>query len=244
MITYLLLSKDSKSCYALDITWENGRTCCCMNVDNIATGMTIDEVRANNSMIREQVEGILCPVSVIETTIYFGGHAYFIQDGTIYQDNKQFMGSWFKLGYMLNDWMEKRPFTITSTRNGNMFRLQTADAYEIKAAKRICINGSFYETIDFDLAKSLPCYDKFTTFPIPENDGRFIPYCHNRVELLRVLHNINNYEDVDMRDCKFENGKWEITERVLSRLYERVTGSSEVSNVEDIKKVIRFLDNV
>lgn len=44
------------------------------------------------------------------------------------------------------------------------------------------------------------------TFPVPENDGRFIPYCSNRVELLRVLHNINNYEDVDMRDYKFENG--------------------------------------
>ena len=82
------------------------------------------------------------------------------------------------------------------------------------------------------------------TFPIPENDGRVIPYCHNRVELLRVLHNINNDEDVDTRDYKFENGKWDITERVLSRLYKRVIGSSEVSNVENIKKVIRFLDNV
>lgn len=81
------------------------------------------------------------------------------------------------------------------------------------------------------------------TFPIPENDGRFVPYCHNRAELLRVLHNINTYED--KRDYRqLENGNWVITERVLSRLYERVTGSSEVSNVEDIKKVIRFLDNV
>lgn len=242
MITYLLLPKDSKSCYALDITWENGRTCCRMDVDHIATDMTIDEVRANNSMIREQVEGMLCPISVIETIICFGGHAYFIQDGTIYQDDKQFMGSWFELEDILNNWMKARPFTITP--DGNMFRLQTADAYEIKAAKRVFINGSFYETIDFDLAKSLPCYTKFMTFPIPENDGRFIPYCHNRVELLRVLHNINNYKDVDTRDYKFENGKWGITERVLSRLYERVIGSSEVSNVEDIKKVIRFLDNV
>ena len=51
MMTYLLLSKDSTSCYALDITWENGKTCCRMNVDTIATGMTIDEVRANNSMM-------------------------------------------------------------------------------------------------------------------------------------------------------------------------------------------------
>ena len=242
MMTYLLLSKDSTSCYALDITWENGKTCCRMNVDTIATGMTINEVRANNSMMRECVEGMLCPVSVIETTIYFGGHAYFIQDGTIYQDDKQFMGPWFKLGDILNDWMKKRPFTITP--NGNMFQLVIGDTSEVKAAKMVYINGSFYETIDFDLAKSLPCYTKFMTFPIPENDGRFIPYCHNRVELLRVLHNINNYEDVDMRDYKFENGKWDITERVLSRLYERVIGSSEVLSVEDIKKVIRFLDNV
>ena len=244
MMTCLLLSKDSKSCYALDITWENGKTCCRMNVDTVATGMTIDEVRANNSMIQEQVEGILCPVSVIETTIYFGGHAYFVQDGTIYQDDKQFMGSWFKLGDILNDWMKKRPFTITPTRNGNMFRLQTPDAYEVKAAKRVCINGSFYETIDFDLAKSLPCYTKFMTFPIPENDGRFIPYCHNRAELLRVLHNINNYEDVDTRDYKFEDGKWEVTELVLSPRDERVLGPAKVSNVEDIKKVIRVANKV
>lgn len=124
---------------------------------------------------------------------------------------------------------------------GERFRLSIAGRSEVKEAKKVCIRGSFYETIDF----SGPCYNKPMTFPIPENDGRFVPYCHNRAELLRVLHNINTYEDVDKRDYRqLENGNWVITERVLSRLYERVIGSSEVSNVEDIKKVIRFLDNV
>ena len=149
MMTYLLLSKDSTSCYALDITWENGKTCCRMNVDTIATGMTIDEVRVNNSMIREQVEGMLCPVSVIETTIYFGGHAYFIQDGTIYQNDKQFMGPWFKFGDILNDWIEKRPFTITP--NGNMFQLVVENTSDIIEVKRVCINGTFYDHIHYDL---------------------------------------------------------------------------------------------
>lgn len=242
MITYLLLSKDCTSCYTLDITWENGETFCRM-VDTIGIGMTVDEVRANNSIMRERVEGELCPVSVVETTIYFGGHAYHIQDGILYRDKETIRRiPWHKLEDVLNEWIKKRPFTITPC--GERFRLSIAGSSEVKEAKRVCINGSFYETIDFDLAKSLPCYTKFVTFPIPENDGRFIPYCSNRVELLRVLHNINNYEDVDTRDYKFENSKWEITERVLSRLYERVIGSSEVSNVEDIKKVIRFLDNV
>lgn len=241
MITYLLLSKDCTSCYALDITWENGEVFCRM-ADNIAIDMTIDEVRANNSIMRERVEGELCPVSVVETTIYFGGHAYYIQDGILSRDKETFRRvPWHKLEDVLNEWMKKRPFTITPC--GERFRLSIAGNSEVKEAKKVCIRGSFYETIDF--SGSLPCYNKPMTFPIPENDGRFVPYCHNRAELLRVLHNINTYEDVDKRDYRqLENGNWEITERVLSRLYKRVTGSSEVSNVEDIKKVIRFLDNV
>lgn len=243
MIHYEFLSRDYTRCFSLKITWEKGETHCEMGevIDEIAKEMEI-EVNTNNAMMREQVDGEICPVLVTSTTVYFGGHAYYVQDSILYRDNESLNVPFGKLEDILNAKMKYKPFKITP--DGNMFRLQTADAYEIKAAKRVCINGSFYETIDFDLAKSLPCYDKFMTFPIPENDGRFIPYCHNRVELLRVLHNINNYEDVDMRDCKFENGKWEITKHVLSRLYERVTGSSEVSNVEDIKKVIRFLDNV
>ena len=242
MITYLLLPKGSTKCYALILTWRNGKTRCQIGFNNIGKRITTNEVRANNSAVHELVEGTLCPVSVVESTVYFGGHAYFIQNGILYQDNKSLNVPWNKLGDMLDDWMKKRPFTITPS--GEWFRLDIPGAAEVKASKRVCINGSFYETIDFDLAKSLLCYTRFMTFPIPENNGRFIPYCHNRVELLRVLHNINNYEDVDTRDYKFENGKWDITERVLSRLYERVTGSSEVSNVKDIKKVIRFLDNV
>lgn len=243
MIHYEFLSRDYTRCFSLKITWEKEKTCCKMGeiIDEIAKEMEI-EVNTNNSMMREQIDGEICPILVTGTTVYFGDHSYYVQDSILYRDNESLNVPFGKLGDILNDWMKKRPFTITP--DGNMFRLQTADAYEIKAAKRVCINGSFYETIDFDLAKSLPCYDKFMTFPIPENDGRFIPYCHNKVELLRVLHNINNYEDVDTRDYKFENGKWEITEHALSRLYKRVIGSSEVSNVEDIKKVIRFLDNV
>lgn len=78
-------------------------------------------------------------------------------------------------------------------------------------------------------------------FPIPENDGRFIPYCHNRVELLRVLRQLNRY--VDKQDYRqLENGNWTITDRVLSRL--RVIGSPEVKDVRDIKKIIKFLDNI
>lgn len=83
------------------------------------------------------------------------------------------------------------------------------------------------------------------TFPIPENDGRFVPYCHNRAELLRVLNNINRYKDVDKQDYQqLENVNWTITDCVLSRLYERVTGSPEVKDIMDIKKIIKFLDNV
>lgn len=242
MITYMLLSKDDTSCYALDITWENGETFCRM-ADNIAIGMTAAEVGANNFMMNECVEGELCPISVVVNYIYFGGHAYFIQDGTIYQDNKCFKVPWFKLADIVNDWMRKRPFTITPC--GERFRLSVAGSEEVKAAEKVCINGSFYETIDFDLSDSLPCYDKPMTFPIPDNDGRFVPYCHNRAELLRVLNNINRYEDVDKQDYQqLKNGNWTITERALSRLYERVIGSPEVKDVRDIKKIIKFLDNI
>ena len=242
MITYLLLSKDDTSCYALDITWENGETFCRM-AGNIAIGMTAAEVGANNLMMNERVDGGLCPISVVVNYIYFGGHAYFIQNGTIYQDDKCFKVPWFKLADIVNDWMRKRPFTITPC--GERFRLSVAGSEEVKAAKKVCINGSFYETIDFDLSDSLPCYDKPMTFPIPENDGRFVPYCHNRTELLRVLNNINRYEDVDKQDYQqLENGNWTITDRALSRLFERVIGSPEVKTVRDIKKIIKFLDNI
>lgn len=203
-------------------------------INEIAKEMEI-KVNTNNSMMRDQVDGEICPILVTSTTVYFGGHAYYVQDSILYRDNESLNVPFGKLECILNARMKYKPFKITP--DSNMFRLQTADAYEIKAAKSVCINGSFYETID--LAKSLPCYTKFMTFPIPENDGRFIPYCHNRVELLRVLHNINNYEDT--RDYKFENGKWEITERVLSRLYERVTGSPEVNTREHIDKIINYL---
>ena len=49
------------------------------------------------------------------------------------------MGPWSKLGDILNDWMEKRPFTITP--DGNMFQLVVDDTSEVKAAKSVCING-------------------------------------------------------------------------------------------------------
>lgn len=243
MIHYEFLSRDYTRCFSLKIKWEKGETYCEMGevLDEIAKEMEI-EIITNNSMMRGQIDGETCPIYVAITTVYFGGHAYFVRDGILYQDNESLKIPWNKLEDILNEWIKNRPFKITP--DGNMFRLQTPGAYEIKAVKNVCINGLVYATIDFDLAKSLPCYDRFMTFPVPENDSRFIPYCHNIAELLRVLHNINNYKEVDTRDYKFENGKWKITERVLSRLYDRVIGSSEVSDVEDIKKVIKFLDNV
>lgn len=241
MITYLLLPKNSIKCYALLIKWRNGKTRCQIGVNNIGEQITMNEVIANNSAVSESVEGTLCPISVVGSTVYFGGHAYFIRDGIVYRDNESLNVPWNDLGDMLDNWMKKRPFTITPS--GEWFRLDTPNVSEVREAKKVCIRGRFYETIDF--SNSPICYDKPTTFPIPENDGRFVPYCHNRNELLRVLRQLNRYEDVDKQDYQqLENGNWTITDRVLSRLYERVIGSPKVKDVRDIKKIIKFLDNV
>lgn len=242
MITYILMSKNSVKGYTLLIKWRNGKTRCQIGVSNLGKRMTVDEARAHNSMMNECVEGELCPISVVGSTVYFGGHAYFIQDDIVYRDNESLNVPWNNLGDMLDDWMKKRPFTITPS--GEWFRLDIPNVVsETRKAEMVCIRGNFYETIDF--SNSPICYDKPMTFPIPENDGRFVPYCHNRVELLRVLNNINRYEDVDKRDYQqLENGNWTITERALSRLYERVVGSPEIKTVKDIKKIIKFLDNV
>ena len=243
MISYLLLSRDRKTCYSLEITWENGETFCRMDPDHVADGITTDEVRAHNLMMYEHVDSALCPAFVIDTNVYFGGHTYYIQDGILYRDKESIRRvPWYKLEDILNEWMKKRPFTITP--EGNRFRLKTADTSEVKEVKKVCIKGTFYETIDFTPPDFVSRYNKPMAFPIPENDDRFVPYCYNRNELLSVLHYLNEYEEDKQDYRQLENGNWTITERVLSRLYERVIGSPNVKTVKDIKKIIKFLDNV
>ena len=63
----------------------------------------MNEVIANNSVVSESVEGTLCPISVVGSTVYFGGHAYFIRDGIVYRDNESLNVPWNDLEYMLDE---------------------------------------------------------------------------------------------------------------------------------------------